>query len=63
MHRIYQFSRESGENEFLVISDEPRAAVLEEFLEEGFQLDAAYTIEGDDATRLPCDRHLKHSTS
>jgi len=57
MYKIYQFSRESGESEFIVISEDPQEAVLEEFLEEGFQLDDTFDIDGD-ACGLPCDRQL-----
>lgn len=62
MHIIYQFSRTSGEGEFLVISEEPEAEVLEEFLTAGYQLDHTYTIH-QDGTSLPCDRALRHSLS
>ena len=65
MHYIYQFSRENGEGEFIVISDLPRAEVLDEWSEGvmfEYRLDNVYTID-EDAISLPCDCQLEHSLS
>lgn len=59
-HKIYQFSKASGEGEFLVISDLPEDKVLAEYKMNGTDLDGIYTIR-EDATHLPCDRELRHN--
>lgn len=56
-HRIYQFSQESGEGEFLVISKDLPADILKEFQVDGAQLDRIYTIK-DSGTYLPTERRL-----
>ena len=60
--RIYSFSLESGEKEFVIISDLPENEVLAEYATNGHSLDIMIEIDGD-ATGLPCDRELRHSLS
>lgn len=53
---LYYFSSSNGEREFVVVSDQPKEQVLEEF--EG---EASFVESHDlcgDCTSLPCDRVL-----
>lgn len=60
-HRIYAFSEESGEGEFVVISDLPVSDVVAEYsLGSRFQLDNVREIV-EDATSLPCDCRLRRA--
>jgi hypothetical protein len=55
-YKLYYFSSENGEREFVVISDRPQADVVAEFSGDA-QLTETLDIDGD-ATALPCDRVL-----
>ncbi len=55
-YKLYYFSADNGEREFVVISDQPKAAIIEEFAGEA-TLSEVLEIVGD-ATSLPCDRVL-----
>ena len=58
MFHLYCFSTASGENEFIIISDEPKDDVADEYTMDGeFELDAVIQIP--DANRFPCDRALR----
>ena len=60
MHRLYVFSEESGEGEFVVISEEPEQEVINEWTTGMIRLDEALDIDGS-ATSFPCDRALRHN--
>ena len=59
MHTIYKFSKESGEGEFTVISEEPGDDVRRIWEEkEDVSCDGCIDLESD-ATMFPCDRSLR----
>lgn len=56
-YKIYHFSDESGETEFVVISDRDALEIRSEFCTDAVTLDGSLEIEGD-AVFMPCDRKL-----
>lgn len=57
-YRLYHFSDESGETEFVVISDGKPDAVKDEYVTGEVGCVEVLDIDGN-ATSMPCDRPLR----
>lgn len=57
-YRLYHFSDESGETEFVVISDGRPADVRAEYASDTVTCSEVIDIDGD-CTMFPCDRPLR----
>ncbi len=57
MYRLYLFSRENGEDEFVIISDLPEQEIIDEYTHSRVTFDEAVDL-GASASGFPCDRAL-----
>lgn len=57
-YRLYHFSDNSGETEFVVISDQPVADVKREYVTSGVACIQVVQID-EDCASMPCDRPLQ----
>lgn len=58
MHRLFLFSTESGEREFVVISDSPSSDVIREYATGAITHDQTIDL-AEDAVIFPCDEELR----